>query len=400
VMDVYDDTKRTNPDSAERLAQDFRPEPVQKERARTSHEEPDAPGRRLRTVAVHHHLAADVSPEVRLVADHPHLHPLPWAQCRLVLHCLLSSLHLPQAHAASAQGEKVVVGRIPEVVEDRHLSLEAGEIETQIRLETSDRYTRDKYNRFSLRAQLQHLASSRLAHDDRLQVLPGARDPLEVPLQDALAPRSDLPGPGAVFFQFQTGPDRLAARRRRGAGLLLFSGFLLEHLGHERAGRLLRAVVVTAGLLAAGHFWRLPRVRAPFAWGVWHSVWAVILGTWAAALTHRYHVAALHLIFIGGLSLMILMVGARVVLSHGGYMALEPANRPIRWVGTGVTVALLLRLAVDTTAEHYFQVAAAAAAVWMAACILWLVYHLPKMIYRHFAVVQPARSFRVVPPKG
>ncbi len=172
-----------------------------------------------------------------------------------------------------------------------------------------------------------------------------------------------------------------------GAGLLLFAGFLLEQLGHERSGRLLRALVVTAGLLAAGQFWRLPRVRAPFAWGVWHSVWAVILGVWAAALTHRYHVAALHLVFIGGLSLMILMVGARVVLSHGGYMALEPRNRPIRWVGTGVTVALLLRLAVDTTPEHYFQVAAAAAAVWMAACLPWLVSHPPKMVSRHLAVV-------------
>jgi len=185
-----------------------------------------------------------------------------------------------------------------------------------------------------------------------------------------------------------------------GVGLLLFVGFVVEALGHERAGRLLRAAVVTVGLLVAGQFWRLPRVRAPFAWGVWHAVWAVILGVWAVALAGRYYVAALHLIFIGGFSLMILMVGARVTLSHGGYMALEPRNRPIRWVGTGVIVALLLRLAVDTTPEHYFQVAAAAAAVWMSACLLWLVYHLPKMVYREFAAVAPMRPLRVVPPKG
>jgi len=184
------------------------------------------------------------------------------------------------------------------------------------------------------------------------------------------------------------------------AGLLLFAGFVIEQLGYEYTGRLVRAVVVTAGLLAVGRFWRLPRVRAPFAWGVWHAVWAVILGVWAVALAGRYYVAALHLIFIGGFSLMILMVGARVTLSHGGYMGLEPHNWPIRWIGGGVIIALCLRLSAPAAPEHYFQVAAAAAAVWMAACLLWLVYHLPKMVYREFAAVAPMRPLRVVPPKG
>jgi len=183
------------------------------------------------------------------------------------------------------------------------------------------------------------------------------------------------------------------------AGGLLFAGFVIEGVGYETAGRLLRAVVVTVGLLVAGRFWHLPRVRAPFAWGVWHAVWAVILGTWAVALAGPYYVAALHLIFIGGFSLMVLMVGARVTLSHGGYMALEGRNRPIRWVGTGVIIALGLRLVAFLTPEHYFQVLAVAAAVWIAASLLWLVYHLPKMVYREFAAVAPMRPLRVVPPK-
>jgi len=91
-----------------------------------------------------------------------------------------------------------------------------------------------------------------------------------------------------------------------------------------------------------------------------------------------------------------------VTLSHGGYMALEPHNRPIRWVGTGVITALCLRVVAAATPEHYFQVLAAGAAVWIAAALLWLVYHLPKMVYREFAVVAPTmmRPLRVVPPKG
>ncbi|RMF77748.1 MAG: NnrS family protein [Nitrospirae bacterium] len=184
------------------------------------------------------------------------------------------------------------------------------------------------------------------------------------------------------------------------AGALLAAGFLVEHLGHERAGRLLRAAVVSGSLLSEVPVWRPPRVRAPFAWGVWGSVWLVAAGVWAAALAVRHHVAMLHLIFIGGFSLMVLTIGARVTLSHGGYMALEPRNRPIRWVVAGVLAALALRLAADYTPEHYFQVVAAAAASWLAACLLWLAYHLPKMVYRDFPVIRPTRPLRVAPPQG
>jgi uncharacterized protein involved in response to NO len=182
------------------------------------------------------------------------------------------------------------------------------------------------------------------------------------------------------------------------SGTALFASFLVEHGGGESAGRLLRAVVVSANLVASTQVWRLPRLRATFAYGLWASVWLVAIGVWVAALTTRYHVAALHLVFIGGFSLLVLTVGARVTLSHGGYMRLEPRNRTMAWVVACVVAALVLRLAADTTPEHYFTAVAAAAGLWMVACLLWAAYFIPKMVYREFPVVRPARSLRVVPP--
>jgi uncharacterized protein involved in response to NO len=182
------------------------------------------------------------------------------------------------------------------------------------------------------------------------------------------------------------------------AGAALFVSFFVEHGGAESAGRLLRALVVSVNLVAFTQVWRPPRLRATFAYGLWASVWLVAIGVWAAALTSRYHVAALHLVFIGGFSLLVLTVGARVTLSHGGYMRLEARNRPMAWVIACVAGALVLRLAGDATPEGYFTAIAAAAGVWVVACLVWAAYFVPKMIYREFPVVRPARSLRVVPP--
>ena len=124
----------------------------------------------------------------------------------------------------------------------------------------------------------------------------------------------------------------------------------------------------------------------------------MVIGVWAAALATRYHVAALHLVFIGGFSLMVLTIGARVTLSHGGYMRLEARNRVVAVVIAGVLLALVLRVIADRWPERYFAIVASAAGVWMAACLLWAVYFVPKMVYREFPVVRPTKHMRIVPP--
>jgi len=182
------------------------------------------------------------------------------------------------------------------------------------------------------------------------------------------------------------------------SGALLFASFLIEHGGAEQAGRLIRAAVVSIHLVASTQVWRLPRVRATFVSGLWVSVWLVVIGVWAAALATRYHVAALHLVFIGGFSLLVLTIGARVTLSHGGYMRLEARNRPVAVVIAGVLLALILRVSADASPERYFTMVASGAGVWMVACLLWAAYFIPKMVYREFPVVRPTTPLRVVPP--
>jgi len=182
------------------------------------------------------------------------------------------------------------------------------------------------------------------------------------------------------------------------SGGLLFASFLIEHGGAEPLGRMVRAAVVSVHLVASTQVWRLPRVRATFVYGLWVSVWLVVVGLWAAAFASRYHVAALHLVFIGGFSLLVLTIGARVTLSHGGYMRLEARNRLVAAVIAGVLVAAALRVGADASPERYFATVASAAGVWMMACLLWAAYFIPKMVYREFPVVRPTSSLRVVPP--
>jgi hypothetical protein len=54
--------------------------------------------------------------------------------------------------------------------------------------------------------------------------------------------------------------------------------------------------------------WRHPSVRTTLAWCVWTAHWLVILSVWLVAFAPRYRVDFLHVLFIGGFTLLIFAV--------------------------------------------------------------------------------------------
>jgi uncharacterized protein involved in response to NO len=164
-------------------------------------------------------------------------------------------------------------------------------------------------------------------------------------------------------------------------GLLLLASFVLEGVGQRPAAYLLRAVLVTAFFVRSRTLaWR-PVVRDPFVRYLWISVWMVFLGVWGAALAPAYRVAALHLVFLGGYSLMTFAVGTMVVLSHAGRAkSLRSPSWTLRVTGGGVLAALALRLAAAALPEHYFALLGAAATVWLVAAVTWLTSMAPRLL--------------------
>jgi len=165
------------------------------------------------------------------------------------------------------------------------------------------------------------------------------------------------------------------------AGALVFFSLVVEQLGWPTLGPLLRAAVMAAGFAVGSGALRPPAKTGLHRRMVWISAWAMPVGLVASALLPDYRVPALHILFIGGFSLMAFGVATHVSLSH--LEGLEPlaltSPRPVRAVAALIGLALLARLAADWS-DTYFDHLAWAAGMWIAASLVWLVFFGPRLL--------------------
>jgi len=164
-------------------------------------------------------------------------------------------------------------------------------------------------------------------------------------------------------------------------GLTILVSLILEYGLGITFVAFLRAATVTAVVLSTVQPWKLPAVRTTLAWCVWTAHWFVILSVWIVASFPRYRIDFLHILFIGGFTLLILAVGTRVTLSHGGHgLAKERGSWPLRiGVATGL-IAMLARVGAPFSGFSYFEHLAMAAVLWIAGVLFWG-YHLFRLIH-------------------
>jgi uncharacterized protein involved in response to NO len=163
-------------------------------------------------------------------------------------------------------------------------------------------------------------------------------------------------------------------------GAAIFASLLLEQLGFERSGPILRAIVVSIGLGLGGGAWRLPGKPGAHRQLVWLAVWLMPVGLVVSALWPDYRVPALHILFIGGFSLMAFGVGTHVALSHLNMEQLAFGRPPaVIILGAAFLIALCARLAADSS-DTYFLHIGWAAAVWILGSAVWLGFFGSKMV--------------------
>ena len=124
----------------------------------------------------------------------------------------------------------------------------------------------------------------------------------------------------------------------------------------------MRALVVSLGLGLAGGAWRPPGKPGAHRKLVWLAVWMMPLGLLASAIWPDYRVPALHILFIGGFSLMVFGVGTHVALSHFNLEQLALGRPPaVIFLGAAFLIALLARLAADFSNTYFIHLGWAAA---------------------------------------
>jgi uncharacterized protein involved in response to NO len=144
----------------------------------------------------------------------------------------------------------------------------------------------------------------------------------------------------------------------------------------------LRAALVSAVIFSTVQPWRLPLVRTTVAWSVWIAHWLIISAVWLVAVAPRYRIDLLHILFIGGFTLLIFAVGTRVSLSHGGHtLAAERRSWPLRIGLTSGLIAMLARVGAPFAGPLYFAHLAWAGILWITGILFWGIY-LVRLIYR------------------
>jgi uncharacterized protein involved in response to NO len=165
-------------------------------------------------------------------------------------------------------------------------------------------------------------------------------------------------------------------------GVAIFASLVLEAAGLVRGGPLLRGAVVALGLGVGGGAWRPPGKPGLHRRLVWTSVWLMPLGLVGAGLYPDLRIAALHVLFIGGFSLMGFGVATHVSLSHLDLTTLAlGAPRAVAVLGGTVLLAMLARVAADVS-DSYFQHLGWAAALWLVGSGAWLAFLGPKLLRR------------------
>ena len=158
-------------------------------------------------------------------------------------------------------------------------------------------------------------------------------------------------------------------------GVLMLASVLLEYSVRLPTMAWFRAAMGTVLIASSIRPWRLPAVRTTLAWCVWLAHWFLIAGLWIAASVPKYRIDLLHIMFMGGFTLLILAVSTRVVLSHGSYLlAEEKKSWPLR-IGliTGL-IALLARTAAPFVPNSYFSHLAWAGLFWISGILFWGIY--------------------------
>ncbi len=164
------------------------------------------------------------------------------------------------------------------------------------------------------------------------------------------------------------------------AGAILFLSFFIEAAGMVVLAYGLRAIIATYFFISNGVLLRLPRQKDFFVQLIWLSIWMIVIGLWMVVIFPDYRVTMLHIVFIGGFSLMTFAVATMVILSHANEG--EALRRPlwVLWiVGVGLLAALLKRLTIIFYPDSYFRFLNTAAFVWGLAALSWLCFIFPRI---------------------
>ena len=179
--------------------------------------------------------------------------------------------------------------------------------------------------------------------------------------------------PRPLALPFIAGPHQRHGRRGFYLVLVAFLAlsFFADGAHIARVGPLLRASAVTVMLMVGWKIFRRPGHRTLHAHALWLSGWAILAGLWLVALVPAAELAGLHVVFVGGFTLLTVAIGTRVVVSHGHHPLAEEPRVLSRAIVVLLALTLMLRLAAEIDPARGAAWLGASGAAGFAMWALW-----------------------------
>ena len=184
---------------------------------------------------------------------------------------------------------------------------------------------------------------------------------------------------------FASSPDQIQKELSVKVYLILAGFFLITYIIEAffsaYLGMVLRDFVIIFIAVVPWKIFKRPKRKAIHAYGLWISCWFLVLGHVGASLFLGFKMHFMHLFYVGGLSLMTILIATRVTLSHGGYnVGMEIKSKVLYVVVIFFVAAAITRFSAGLLPTQYQSHLLYAAVVWLLGLLTWGVVFIPKII--------------------
>lgn len=156
------------------------------------------------------------------------------------------------------------------------------------------------------------------------------------------------------------------------AMFLFVASFLVHPILPLRWCYLLRGLVALYFAIAYWRIHHFPKTKSYLTWSLWVCAWCLVLGYFLPAVWSEGAVHALHLNFVGGFSLITLLISMRVTFAHGE--AGTGIEKTFSWIAICaglICIAAVTRVTAILWPAIYLDHLAYAAVTWLLGLIAW-----------------------------
>lgn len=165
-------------------------------------------------------------------------------------------------------------------------------------------------------------------------------------------------------------------------GLLVFVGsYLLRPFLSSSVCLAARALVTLYFALKYWVIWRFPAVRSFLTWSLWLCCWCIALGYVVPLLWPGLGAHGMHVLFVGGFSLIMLLISTRVSLAHSAMgTGAEKKLRGILIFSGLILFAMVTRVTAILWPRIYLDHLGFAAVIWAVGLSVWFFTVLKAML--------------------